>query len=168
MRVSKLLGIKDKTTSFHWEVIGSLSDFYQLRYSRLNIGNVVGADNFCCAYEQDTCQCAHKICRLNFWNIIRSNVLKRFCAKILLRTQGSTLCNVYFFYLHGDNGSGILNVFETNKHLNTMQNPWVVQSRQHVLSICLLRTTASFIKDNPVFWVRNRSNWTTKCDLWCN
>ena len=28
--------------------------------------------------------------------------------------------NVYFFYLHGDFRLGILNVFETNKHLNKM------------------------------------------------
>ena len=67
------------------------------------------------------------------------------------------LFNVFFFYLHGDNGSGILNVFETNKHLNTMQNHWVVQIRLHILAIPLLRTTAWFIQDHPVFLVGKRS-----------
>ena len=37
---------------------------------------------------------------------------------------------VYFLYFHDKNGSGIINVFETNKHLNTMQNHWVVQIRK--------------------------------------
>ena len=59
--------------------------------------------------------------------------------------------NVNFFYIHGDNGSGILYVIETNKHLNTMQNHCVVQIRLHILAISLLRTTASFIKEQPVF-----------------
>ena len=35
--------------------------------------------------------------------------------------------NVYLFYLHEDIGSLVLNIFEINKHLNTMQNYWVVQ-----------------------------------------
>ena len=61
--------------------------------------------------------------------------------------------NVYFFYIHGDNGSGILNVIEEKKHLNTIQNHWVVQIRLHILAFSLLRTTASFIKDHPVFLV---------------
>ena len=43
--------------------------------------------------------------------------------------------NFYLFYLYGDNGSGILNVFETNRHLNTMQNNWVVQIIRHILAI---------------------------------
>ena len=61
------------------------------------------------------------------------------------------MVNVFFFHLHGDDGSGILNIFETNKHQNTMQNHWVVQIRLHILAITLLRTTASFIKDHPAF-----------------
>ena len=60
-------------------------------------------------------------------------------------------CNVFFFYIHGDNGSGILNVFKTNKHLNTLQNHWVVQIRLHILAIRLLRTTSLFLLDHPVF-----------------
>ena len=60
-------------------------------------------------------------------------------------------CNVCFFYIHGDNGSGILNVFKTNKHLNTLQNHWVVQIRLHILAIRLLRTTSLFLLDHPVF-----------------
>ena len=38
--------------------------------------------------------------------------------------------NVYLFYLHDDNGSGILNIFETNKHFNSMLKYWVVQIKQ--------------------------------------
>ena len=59
--------------------------------------------------------------------------------------------NVYLFSIHEDNGSGIFNVIETNKHLNTMQNHWVVQIRLHILAIRLLRTTASFFKDTQYF-----------------
>ena len=59
--------------------------------------------------------------------------------------------NVYFFYLHGDNGSGILNVFETKKYLNSMQTYWVVQIILHILAISLFRNTALFIKDHHVF-----------------
>ena len=61
--------------------------------------------------------------------------------------------NVNLIYLNVDNGSGILNVFETNKnkHLNTMQNHWVVQIRQHILAICLLKTAASFIRTTLYF-----------------
>ena len=51
---------------------------------------------------------------------------------------------------------------------NTMENPWVVQMRLQILVVCLLRTTPSFIKDNPLFIVGKRSNWTTKWDLWLN
>ena len=51
---------------------------------------------------------------------------------------------------------------------NTMENPWVVQMRLQILVVCLLRTTPSFIKDNPLFVVGKRSNWTTKWDLWLN
>ena len=36
-RESKLSGMKDNSTSFHWEVRGSQSDFDQLGNSRLNI-----------------------------------------------------------------------------------------------------------------------------------
>ena len=59
----------------------------------------------------------------------------------------------FFFFqcLLGDNGSGILNVFDTNKHLNTMKNHKVVQIPLHILTVCLLRTTALFIKDYPFF-----------------
>ena len=54
------------------------------------------------------------------------------------------------FYTYGDIGSGNLN--ETKKkHLNTMQNHWVVQIRLNMLATCLLRTTPLFIKDHPVF-----------------
>ena len=34
--------------------------------------------------------------------------------------------NVYFFHIHGDNESGVLNIIETNRHLSTMQNYWLV------------------------------------------
>ena len=54
--------------------------------------------------------------------------------------------NAFFFHIHGDNGSGNLNVFKTIKYLNAMQNHWVVQIRIHIFAICLLRTTASFLK----------------------
>ena len=33
-----------------------------------------------------------------------------------------------------------------------MQYHWVVQIRQHILAICLLRTTALFTKDHSVFF----------------
>ena len=59
--------------------------------------------------------------------------------------------NLYFFYLHGKLVSGILNVFETNKHSNKMQNHWVVQIKLHILVIHVLRATAWFIKDHPIF-----------------
>ena len=59
-------------------------------------------------------------------------------------------------------------MFETNKHLSTIQNYWVVQIRLHFLAIRLFWTTASFIKDHPVFFVGKRFNWTTKWDLWRN
>ena len=49
-----------------------------------------------------------------------------------------------------------------------MQHYLVVQIRRQIFTICLLRTTASFIKDHPVFCVGKRSNWTTKWDLWRN
>ena len=32
-----------------------------------------------------------------------------------------------------------------------MQNHWLVQIRLHILAILLLRTTTSFIKDQPIF-----------------
>ena len=32
-----------------------------------------------------------------------------------------------------------------------MQNHWVVQIIRHILAICLLRTTATFIRDHHVF-----------------
>ena len=54
------------------------------------------------------------------------------------------LANVYFFYIHGNNGSNILNVFKPNKHLNTMQNHWVVQIRLNILAI--------FIKDHRLVY----------------
>ena len=44
--------------------------------------------------------------------------------------------SVNLFYLHGDNNSGILNVFERNKHLNTIQNHRVVQIRLRQGSFC--------------------------------
>ena len=37
--------------------------------------------------------------------------------------------NVFFLNFHGNNDSGILNVFESNKHLKTMPKHWVVQIR---------------------------------------
>ena len=49
-----------------------------------------------------------------------------------------------------------------------MQHYWVVQIRRQIFTIRLLRTTASFIKDHPVFFVGKRSNWTTKWDFWRN
>ena len=49
-----------------------------------------------------------------------------------------------------------------------MQHYWVVQIIQQIFPICLLRTTALFIKDHPVFFLGKRSNWTTKWDLWRN
>ena len=52
-----------------------------------------------------------------------------------------------FFNIYGDNGSGNLNVSKTNKHFNTMKIHWVVLIRIHDLAICLLGTTALFIKD---------------------
>ena len=78
------------------------------------------------------------------------------------RMRDFSFANVYFFYIHGDNESGIFNVIETNKHLNTMKNHCVVQIRLHILAICLLRTTALFINDHSVFFVVKRSHWTTK------
>ena len=59
---------------------------------------------------------------------------------------------VFSFFILGDNGSSNLNVFETNKNLNTMENPWVVQIRLHILVVCLFRTTPSFIKDHQIFF----------------
>ena len=56
----------------------------------------------------------------------------------------------------------------SNKHSNMMQHYWVVQIRWQIFTICLLRTIAWCIKDQPVFFVGNQSNWTTKWDLWCN
>ena len=76
--------------------------------------------------------------------------------------------NVLYFFIHGDTGSINQNVFETNKHLNTMQTPWVVHIRLHMLVVCLLRTTPSFIKDHQIFVVGKPSNWTTKWDLLLN
>ena len=74
--------------------------------------------------------------------------------------------NVYLFYVDEDNSSGILKqIFESNKHLNTMQNHWVVQMRLHFLAIFLLSNTASFIKDPAVFFVGKGSHWTTKMRL---
>ena len=49
-----------------------------------------------------------------------------------------------------------------------MQHYLVVQIRRQIYTICLLRTTTSFIKDHPVFFVGKRSNFTTKWDLWRN
>ena len=79
--------------------------------------------------------------KLNFQKIILNSVSLDF-----------SFVFVNFFYLHGDYGLGILNVFETNKHLSTMQNHWVVQIRLH---ICLLKTTTLFIKDHLVFFWEN-------------
>ena len=79
------------------------------------------------------------------------------------------LLSLYFcFYVQEDNGSGNQNLFGTNKHVNTMQNHWVFQIRLDILAICLIRTTALFIKNHPVFLVGKGSNWTLKGDLWCN
>ena len=61
-------------------------------------------------------------------------------------------------FLYRDSGSGILNVLEANKHLNTMQIHWVIQIRQNIFSIPLLRTIASFIQDHHVFFVEKLSN----------
>ena len=61
--------------------------------------------------------------------------------------------NVYFFYLHGDNGSGISNVVETNKNLNTKQNHWVVPIRWHLLVFSLFRTIALFLLRNTLYFV---------------
>ena len=66
--------------------------------------------------------------------------------------------HVYLFYIHGDTGWGILNVFETNKHFNTMKTHLVVQIQIHILAIDVLKTTALFIKDHPVFFVEKRSS----------
>ena len=49
-----------------------------------------------------------------------------------------------------------------------MQHYRVVKIERQMFTICLLRTTALFIKDCPVFFVGNWSNWTTKWDLWHN
>ena len=54
-----------------------------------------------------------------------------------------------FSYFHGDNGSGILNVFETKEYLDTIQNYLLVQIRLHMVAIPFLGTTALFIKDHP-------------------
>ena len=83
-------------------------------------------------------------------------------------SQGSVLQFSRCFIFMDRHGSGVLNVIKTNKHLNTMGNHWVVQIRLHILAIRLLRTTALFVKDHPVFFVGKRSNWTTKWDLWRN
>ena len=63
------------------------------------------------------------------------------------------------------NGSGIPNVFKTNKDLSTMQKHWMVQIRQWILAVSLLETTAKFITDHPVFLLASgligqKKNWT--------
>ena len=62
--------------------------------------------------------------------------------------------NFYLFYLHRDNGSGIINVLKNKnkKHPKNIANSSVVQIRQHVLAIGLSRTTASSSKDHLVFF----------------
>ena len=60
----------------------------------------------------------------------------------------------------------MVQVFEVNKMLNTMQNHGVMQIKLNVLAICLLRSTASFIEDHLVIFVGKRSNWTKKL-VWC-
>ena len=59
-------------------------------------------------------------------------------------------------FIHGDNGSGILNVIETNKHLSTKQNHWVVQTILQFLVIRLLRTTTLFIRATLFFLLETR------------
>ena len=57
-----------------------------------------------------------------------------------------------FISFYGENGSGILNVFETNKHLNTKQNNLVVQIRRNIFAIAMAKMLRpSFIQDRPVF-----------------
>ena len=58
-------------------------------------------------------------------------------------------------------------LWNTQTLLRIMQNYSVVQIRQQILMICLLRTNALFIKDHHVFNFRKLSNRTTKFTRLC-